>query len=73
MEIIQRRDARRLALARSGLLKPMWTGFPQRATGTGKRARKAACKVIERFGYLQLDTVSVAGARSHAIVLMSRL
>jgi hypothetical protein len=29
--------------------------------------------VIERFGYLQLDTVAVAGARSHAIVLMSRL
>jgi len=29
--------------------------------------------VIRRFGYLQLDTVAVAGARSHAIVLMSRL
>ena len=26
-----------------------------------------------RFGYLQLDTVSIAGARSHAIVLLSRL
>ena len=26
-----------------------------------------------RFGYLQLDTVAVAGARSHAIVLLSRL
>ena len=32
----------------------------------GKRARAAAHAVIERFGYLQLDTVSVAGARSHA-------
>jgi len=29
--------------------------------------------VIGRFGYLQLDTVSVAGARSHTIVLLSRL
>jgi uncharacterized protein YcaQ len=29
--------------------------------------------VIGRFGYLQLDTVSVAGARSHALVLLSRL
>jgi uncharacterized protein YcaQ len=29
--------------------------------------------VIQRFGYLQLDTVAVAGARSHAIVLLSRL
>jgi len=28
---------------------------------------------VRRFGYLQLDTVSIAGARSHAIVLMSRL
>jgi len=29
--------------------------------------------VIRRFGYLQVDTVAVSGARSHAIVLMSRL
>jgi uncharacterized protein YcaQ len=29
--------------------------------------------VIGRFGYLQLDTVSIAGARSHVIVLLSRL
>ncbi len=29
--------------------------------------------MIEQFGYLQLDTVAVAGARSHALVLMSRL
>jgi uncharacterized protein YcaQ len=28
---------------------------------------------VGRFGYLQLDTVSVAGARSHTIVLLSRL
>ena len=29
--------------------------------------------MIRRFGYLQLDTVSIAGARSHTIVLLSRL
>jgi uncharacterized protein YcaQ len=65
--------ARRLALACAGLLKPAWTGFPQRAAGRGRRAREAACQVIQRLGYLQLDTVSIAGARSHAIVLLSRL
>jgi len=64
------RDARRLALARAGLLKPKWAGFPTRAG----RAPKAAClEVIRQFGYLQLDTVAIAGARSHALVLMSRL
>ncbi|MDH3227758.1 MAG: winged helix DNA-binding domain-containing protein, partial [Thermoleophilia bacterium] len=67
------RQARRLALARAGLLKPEWTGLPARAAGRGKRARKGACEIVRRFGYLQLDTVSIAGARSHAIVLMSRL
>jgi hypothetical protein len=65
--------ARRLALARGGLLKPEWTGLPHRAAGRGARARAAAHRIIERHGYLQLDTVSVAGARSHAIVLLSRL
>ena len=65
--------ARRLALVRAGLLKPGWTGLPKRAAGRGKRARDGARAVIERFGYLQLDTVSVAGARSHALVLLSRL
>lgn len=72
-ETISQTDARRLALARAGLLKPEWTGFPSRASGRGKRARIAAHKVIAQFGYLQLDTVSIAGARSHAIVLLSRL
>lgn len=67
------RAARRLALSRAGLLKPDWAGFPMRATGCGLRARKGALRIIERFGYLQLDTVSIAGARSHAIVLLSRL
>jgi uncharacterized protein YcaQ len=67
------RTARRLALCRAGLLKPEWTGTPKRTTGRGRRARSAAHRVINRFGYLQLDTVSIAGARSHAIVLHSRL
>lgn len=67
------RAARRLALARAGLLKPGWTELPRRASGRGKRARAAAHRIVERFGYLQLDTVSIAGARSHAIVLASRL
>ncbi len=73
METLDIRAARRLALARSGLLKPEWTGLPKRAAGRGRRAREAARRIIERFGYLQLDTVSIAGARSHAIVLLSRL
>ncbi|MHC4273063.1 MAG: winged helix-turn-helix domain-containing protein [Planctomycetota bacterium] len=73
VETLSVRDARRLALAKAGLLKPEWTGLPTRAAGRGKRARDAAAAVIGRFGYLQLDTVSIAGARSHAIVLMSRL
>jgi hypothetical protein len=73
MHEITVRDARRLALARAGLLKPGWTDLPRSARGAGTRARKAALAVVHRFGYLQLDTVSVAGARSHTIVLLSRL
>ena len=73
METLGQLEARRLALARAGLLKPEWTGFPRRGAGSGKRARAAAHRVISRFGYLQLDTVSIAGARSHVIVLLSRL
>jgi len=73
METLSTRAARRLALARAGLLKPGWTGLPRRAAGRGRRARRAAHEVIRAFGYLQLDTVSVAGARSHGLVLASRL
>jgi uncharacterized protein YcaQ len=73
MESIGITAARRLALAKAGLLKPRWTDMPVRAKGGGLRARKAAHRIIERFGYLQLDTVAIAGARSHALVLLSRL
>ena len=73
METLDLTQARRLALSRGGLLKPEWNGMPRRATGLTSRARRAALRVIQRFGYLQLDTVAVAGARSHAIVLSSRL
>jgi uncharacterized protein YcaQ len=66
-------EARRLALARAGLLKPAWTGLPAAARGRGVGARRAALAVLRRFGYLQLDTISIAGARSHSIVLLSRL
>ena len=65
--------ARRLALARAGLLKCDGSELPARAAGRGRRARRMAHAVVARFGYLQLDTVSVAGARSHSIVLASRL
>jgi uncharacterized protein YcaQ len=47
--------------------------MPRRASGRGQRARAAAQRIIQRFGYLQLDTVSITGARSHSIVLHSRL
>ena len=56
--------ARRLALVRAGLLRAPRHAGPH---------RDAAHAVIERFGYLQLDTISIAGARSHTLVLMSRL
>ena len=73
MDTLSVRAARRLALARAGLLNPEPTGLPRRARGRSPSAFAAAQAVIGRFGYLQLDTVSVAGARSHTIVLLSRL
>ncbi len=73
MESITIRQTRRLALARAGLLKPEWTAFPRSVRGRGDSTHKAIAEVISRFGYLQLDTVSIAGARSHSIVLLSRL
>jgi uncharacterized protein YcaQ len=73
VETLSVRAARRLALARAGLLSPEQTAMPRSARGHGPTAFAAAEAVIRRFGYLQLDTVSVAGARSHTIVLLSRL
>jgi uncharacterized protein len=73
VERLSLRGARRLALARAGLLSPEPTGLPRHARGHGPTAFAAAHAVIRRFGYLQLDTVSIAGARSHSIVLLSRL
>ena len=71
METLGILAARRLALARAGLLGSERTGAAAR--GRGPAAREAALQVVRRFGYLQLDTISIAGARSHAIVLLSRL
>lgn len=61
---------RRLAVAAAGLLKTEWTGLPTRA---GKNPRRAAHELISHFGYLQLDSVSITGARTHGLVLLSRL
>jgi uncharacterized protein YcaQ len=73
VETLTIRQARRLALARAGLLKPEWTDMPRRARGRGTAARRACHEVIRRFGYLQLDSIGVAGARTQGLVLMSRL
>ncbi len=70
---IDTRTARRLALANAGLLEPRWTQLPRAAGRGARRQRAAAHAIIRRFGYLQLDTVSIAGARSHGLVLLSRL
>ncbi len=73
METLSVTEARRLALVRAGLVRPELTGMPRRAPANPRGSRAAAHAVIRRFGYLQLDTVSVSGARSHTLVLMSRL
>jgi uncharacterized protein YcaQ len=73
METLTIRQVRRLALCRAGLLKPEWTGMPKFARGRGPTAREACQEVVRRFGYLQLDSIGVAGARTHGLVLMSRL
>ncbi len=73
METLTIRQARRLALARAGLLKPEWTGMPKFARGRGPSARSACHEIVRRFGYLQLDSIGIAGARTQGLVLMSRL
>jgi len=66
-------EARRLALARAGLLDRSALGLRRSARRSRRAARNAAFEWVDHFGYLQLDTISVAGARSHGIVLHSRL
>jgi uncharacterized protein YcaQ len=73
METVTIRQARRLTLARAGLLKPGWTGMPKSARGRGPSARRACHEIVRRFGYLQLDSIGVTGARTQGLVLMSRL
>lgn len=73
METLSQRQTRRLALARAGLLKPEWLGLPRKAQGRGRRARDAAHRLIRHFGYLQIDSISISGARTHGLVLLSRL
>ena len=67
------RQARSLALVNAGLIGQTLTGLPKRAAGANRRTRGAVQRVIEQFGYLQLDTVAVTGARTQSIVLASRL
>ncbi len=75
MERLSAGSAARLALARAGLLRPAWTDLPARvgSRASASSVHEAALAHIRRPGYLQLDTVAVAGARSHGIVLASRL
>ncbi|MFT4704502.1 MAG: hypothetical protein ACI81R_002207 [Bradymonadia bacterium] len=63
------REARRLALHRSGLLgRSEW---PRRTSGHVATAH--AIQAVTELGYLQLDTIPISGARSHGLVLASRL
>jgi len=73
VETLTIRQVRRLALARAGLLRPEWTGMPKSARGRSASARRACGEIIRRFGYLQLDSIGITGARTHGLVLMSRL
>ena len=72
-ESIDIAQARRLALACAGFLAPRHIGLHNRAGARPALARERCHRIIEHFGYLQLDTVSVSGARTHSIVLASRL
>ena len=72
-ESISIAQARRLALAGAGLLAPARFNLPERAGARPALARERCLRIVEHFGYLQLDTVAVSGARTHCIVLASRL
>lgn len=67
------RQARRLALVKAGFWHPEWLALPARSRPRGKQTKRRANAWIDHFGYLQLDTVSISGARTHGIVLASRL
>jgi len=62
MKEISLQDARRLGLHRQGLLK-------RESFGRGKNA---VARVIERLGYVQIDTISVVD-RAHHHVLKTRV
>ena len=72
-ETISIAQARRLALVGAGLLAPRCLGLPERSGARPAAARERCHRIIEHFGYLQLDTVAVSGARTHSIVLATRL
>jgi len=81
METISTLEARRLALFRAGFLPEAQRrasiadgpASPEAGKSMRSTHRDRSLEVIRRFGYLQLDTVSIAGARSHSIVLLSRI
>lgn len=71
--VLDTREVRRLALHGAGLLGASELGLPTGPARGAQGWRTAAERWIEHFGYLQLDTVSVAGARTHGLVLASRM
>ena len=73
MECLSVPEARCLALVHSGLLAAKAHDLIPRAVGTGRRACAACLRVVRHFGYLQLDSVMVSGARTHSLVLASRI
>lgn len=64
--------ARRVALFAGGLLPWPEQPIPRRLLHPDEE-RVWARRVIDHFGYLQLDTIPISGARSHSLVLASRL
>ena len=67
------RQVRRLALVKAGLWHPEWLNLPPTSRARGQQTEQRCHAYINHFGYLQLDTVPVSGARTHGIVLTSRL